>query len=439
MRRTSAALAAALAFATVATGCSTKSGTSGSGSSGTQSGTPSSAAAGQSGQGVTATSIRLGITYPDLAALRSTLNIDAGDYQAAFTALINDVNSHGGVNGRKIVPYFAPVNPIGTAPAAAACTKLTEDNKVFAVIGFFQADDPPCYVTTHSVPIVGASLTDKQDQAAKATWFNTLLTGEHLLPKQMSVLKAEGVFDGHKVAVVGQNGDQAGIDLVLPELKKLGVDVVQSAINDAPAGDTNAGYAQYGLIAQKFQSSGADVVIAVGAAGGGWPRALQVNRSNYTPRLVATTYSALQSYTSDKAGIEAKIIKNAISATNTPSAATVWNDPAIQRCVALIRKAYPKVNINNPLTATSKTPVTWNAPESSCQLTATFVAIAKAAGATLNNSTFLKGGESLTNVVLPGTGGPLHFGPGHHDGDGPLFVYTWNSATQKFDAKAVTS
>ena len=116
-------------------------------------GTADGAAGAQSGQGVTPTSIKLGITYLDAAAVKNMVNIDPGNYQVAYTALIDQINAKGGINGRKIVPVFEPIDPIGTAPAATACTALTEDDKVFAAIGFFQPADTACYVdhARHSV------------------------------------------------------------------------------------------------------------------------------------------------------------------------------------------------------------------------------------------------------------------------------------------------
>jgi hypothetical protein len=57
---------------------------------------------------------------------------------------------------------------------------------------------------------------------------------------------------------------------------------------------------------------------------------------------------------------------------------------------------------------------------------ALFEDILKAAGRTLNNETFLHGGESLTHVTLPGGGGTFDFAGGHFDGDGPVFVYQWS-------------
>ena len=92
--------------------------------------------------------------------------------------------------------------------------------------------------------------------------------------------------------------------------------------------------------------------------------------------------------------------------------------------------------INDPVTATASTPVTWSAPENACQELALFGDIVKAAGKTLNNATFNRGGESLTHVTLPGGGGIYDFGLGHRDGDGPVSIYEWNAAANKMEPKA---
>jgi hypothetical protein len=386
-------------------------------------------------QGVTPTSIRIGITYADVAAIRNLINVDPGNYQVAYTAVIDQINARGGINGRKIVPVFAPVNPQGTAGAATACTQLTEDDKVFAVLGFFLPPDTACYVNTHDVPIIGASLSAAQSAQAKAPWFNNLISDSDLVPKEMSIFKQEGVFAGKKVAVVGTSADQAEVNLVVPTLRKLKVDVVQTAINSVPDTDAAALTAEDNVIAQKFEASGANMVVAVGNEGNDWPRDLQNNQSSYHPRIVATDSTTLDAYVSNKAGYTQAILKGAITAGGIPPATVFWNDPAMKRCVATIHAAEPGATINNPITATASTPVTWTAPQTACVQVALFEDIVKAAGKTLNNKTFLRGGESLTHVTLPGGGGTFDFSGGHFDGNGPVFVYQWSPAAHNLVLK----
>ncbi len=117
--------------------------------------------------GVTKDEIKIGITYPDLEAIRSVTNTNHGDYEAAYNAVIDDLNKQGGINGRKVVPVFAAIDPLGTAPAQEACIKLTEDEKVFAAMSFFNADAPLCFVPSHDTPILGGQTTRDEPAAGQ--------------------------------------------------------------------------------------------------------------------------------------------------------------------------------------------------------------------------------------------------------------------------------
>ena len=54
-------------------------------------------------QGVTATTISVGVPYVNFAALKSLgVTINDGSFPDAYNAIVNDMNAHGGVDGRKI-------------------------------------------------------------------------------------------------------------------------------------------------------------------------------------------------------------------------------------------------------------------------------------------------------------------------------------------------
>ena len=200
---------------------------------------------------------------------------------------------------------------------------------------------------------------------------------------------------------------------------------MQTAVNNVPDTDTAAQVAEYGTIAQKFQSLGANVVVAVGNAGNGFPSALQSTQSTYRPRIVAENYIDLDAYVSNKAGYTQSILKDAITAGGYPPPSVWYNDPTMKNCFATVHAAEPNTVINNPVTATSSTPVTWTAPQTACVQVAMLADFVKAAGKTLNNQTLAKGAASLTHVSLPG-GGPYNFSAGHNDGNGPVYIYQWS-------------
>ena len=96
------------------------------------------------------------VRHLDRGALgRAQVNLDIGNFPRMYTAIFDDLNARGGINGRKVVPVFAPINPLGTSPAQEACVKPVEDEKVFAVTGFFLGDAPLCYVEQYQTPVVG--------------------------------------------------------------------------------------------------------------------------------------------------------------------------------------------------------------------------------------------------------------------------------------------
>ena len=77
---------------------------------------------------------------------------------------INNINEHGGINGRKIVPVFKEICPVQPAAALAACTSFTDDDHVFAVIGSMYdptGDAQLCIAKQHKTPLITDSLTQE--------------------------------------------------------------------------------------------------------------------------------------------------------------------------------------------------------------------------------------------------------------------------------------
>jgi ABC-type branched-subunit amino acid transport system substrate-binding protein len=124
--------------------------------------------------GVTADSVKVGVTYVDETALKAAgINFKTGEYKDSYQALVDQINAKGGINGRQIELAFAPINPVGTAPADAACLRLAQDEKVFVMVGFFLNDAVLCPIETQNVAVVGGTQTPERLERAKAPWFTT--------------------------------------------------------------------------------------------------------------------------------------------------------------------------------------------------------------------------------------------------------------------------
>jgi hypothetical protein len=361
--------------------------------------------------GVTANTINVGIPYVDLAAVSSLgVKLNQGSFPDAYNALIAKLNAHGGIDGRKLVPYIVAVNPVGTAPASTACTQLTEDDPVFVAIAPLS---PDCYLQQHHTPTIGSSFQGNLP-AGSAPNFTLQAPPSAYDPLQLAAFDKAGIFKDKRVGLyAGATTDESELAVVRSALSKLHVKVVQSAIDYAPSNDQAAATQDAEAIAERFQAARINEVVAVGSGSASWPQYLASNQSTYDPAWVATNDDALSGVLSSAGGAASNILDKVVTSTPGPSATQVWADPGIQKCVAIIHKAYPSDTITPyNANATGNHDHTYIAPESACENLALFTAIARAAGKDLTVKTFTRAGEALKNISLPGSGGSVSFGPG---------------------------
>ncbi len=386
---------------------------------------PVLAAANAPTQGVTATTIRVGIPYVDLAAVRQFgITLDQGSFPDAYNAIIANLNAEGGINGRHLVPYLVAVNPVGTGPAITACTQLAEDDAVFVAIAPQQAD---CFLQQHHVPTISGSFQDVESPGEVPN-FTLVPPAAAYDPVQLTVLAHRGLFKGKKVGLfAGTETDGSELKVVQTSLKSLGVRVAQSAVDGAPQDDEVATNQQAGLIAQRFQLAGVNEVIAVGTGATVWPESLQANQSSYLPPWIATDEAGLESAVLGSS-IAPKYLENVLTTSPVPSNYQLWHTPAVQTCAGVVRKAYPSLKITPPTNPLTGSDQTFFAVESACLNMDLFATIAKAAGKDLTWSTFAHAGYELRNAAIPGSGAPVSFAPGRAYAIGPVYLVTFDKA-----------
>lgn len=381
------------------------------------------------GVGVTDDTIKVGVTYSDLSAIKDIVNIDHGDYLSAFRALADDINANGGINGRTIEIVDGPVDPVGTDSATTVCTALTEDEQVFAVLGNVQADVTSCYVTDHETALVGGQMTAETVAAATAPWFAYDATLDFTAEQTVKGALADGQLDGATVGIVGLPVHDGLIaDTLVPMLEDAGVDVTTEVVLDAPPDDQAAADAQALTFAERFRADGVDTVITVGDAFLVFARVLP--QTQFRPELVATDRNVVETYLvgrSDFAAFEGGVV------VGGPAPSDIgWTAAPMQDCIDKILAVDPDRQIDDPIGATADTPNTWVSVTVACQAMTLFQAIAEKAGDTLNNDTFRAAGDDLGEIEIPGKGGPSTYSAEVPSGNPPVFLATWDAGSEAF-------
>jgi hypothetical protein len=282
-----AALAADAASSTTlpATDGTAAGGSAGTGSKGTKAAgakagaTAAGAAVGKMGPGVTATEIKIGINLVKGGEAMGNLigaALNFGDGQAQAQAVVDYVNSKGGIAGRKIKPvwYTFDLARVGLADGQSeqeACSAWTEDNRVFAAINVALARQALLVcLAKRGVPGMhfGMPIDENTLKSYRDYWYSgyggTGLTLDRTAEKEVKVFASRGWFGPNAVVGIEYYDDPAYkrvIDTVYtPLLHAAGVKKI--VLQGAPRGGTEA--TSYVV---RFRNEGVTNVLFLGEAG----------------------------------------------------------------------------------------------------------------------------------------------------------------------------
>jgi ABC-type branched-subunit amino acid transport system substrate-binding protein len=225
------------------------------------------------GPGVTANSVKLGISLVQFKCIQSFIDFTRPHQEEVYQAFIDDVNKKGGVNGRKIVADFheeCPLNPTSDL-LVSVCTHFTDDDKVFAVMGNLSdaAQDAAihtCIAKKHKTPVLTFDLTKSMmDQAPGGMMIFPGTTPERSVAVLFELLQKQGVLNGKKLAVLAEQTSEVSVrSAVLPAIKKTGVPTGTTAYLTINGPDTTAAQAQLDAIIERWKSENVNALFITG-------------------------------------------------------------------------------------------------------------------------------------------------------------------------------
>jgi hypothetical protein len=224
------------------------------------------------GTGVTDNEIKLGVSLIDYKCIpKSFVDSIYVDQPQAYNAYIDNLNAQGGINGRKVVPVFKFICPLKPAAAVEACTSLTDDSKVFAVVGTMYdptGDAQLCVAKQHKTILITDGLTQSIiSKAPPGLLLSPGITSDRRLKVIMSLLKSQHTLDGKTVAVLAEAADSSPVDAVVkPALDAMGVKQGSRAALSISGADTTAAQSQLDSFIEKWKSEHVNALIMVGQA-----------------------------------------------------------------------------------------------------------------------------------------------------------------------------
>jgi branched-chain amino acid transport system substrate-binding protein len=378
-------------------------------------------------QGVTPDTIRIGLLYPDLEAIRDLINIDHGDYGDAYQLVVDAINADGGINGRQIETVVIGVNPIDPIAADNACVTLVDDHKLFAVVGRPFEDQVLCYVELSDMAFVGGAVNSNRAARATAPWFTPGMSVEREAGATVKALIAGGEFDGATLGVVVSVADQTVLDdVVKPILAEAGIEIASEAVLDTSSNDPLVVNPLVETMSERFRVDGVDTVLTVDGVIVGLLYGLE--QIDYRPRILGNALNTARSYIRDETARDLSVLEGAVLG-GIAEQRIWWDDPAIQECVELIEGANSGLEIFNPYTRPPEEPENLVSVYAACQEIELFAQIATAAGPDLTYDTFVAGAYALGEFDLPGSG-PTSFEPGKADGGNAVYLYFWDDSEQ---------
>ena len=380
-----------------------------------------------SSRGVTATAINVVFPVVSLNSLAGeegfAEDAEYGEQTKAITLFVTQINSEGGIDGRKVHAIITDFDPTSESQMRSLCKTWTEGSPaVFAVLdglGAWTGDNQLCVTQEGHTPFIGqwTTVTDWTDEGSPYLWW----TG----PDQAAVLQATvdwglsaDLLGGtHRVAVVA--GDRASDQValtkyLLPDLSAAGVTPIVKTIASDPS-DSATTDSQAPLVIQQLRSAGVTSVIPLVPFNVFYPLLQAETNQQYFPRLLLSDYeSSIESalgllpapYKAALDGQEGVTTETLGGIDDDRPASEGGYDAGVRSCWVVWHKAYPQTPPGNLSDFIEEQgPV-----QGWCQVIHLFAAAARNAGRDLNRRSFV---TALSRIKdFPGTNTPtLSYGP----------------------------
>ena len=347
--------------------------------------------------GVTAETIKIAATFPDL----SVLGRDNGDLEAKFQVAVDAVNQSGGIIGRQIDLIFSTYVPMGDADAEALCVRNVEDERVFAVVGILLREMPLCYTEFNNTIVINAfESTAELFERSVAPLISTNPLPERLVEVNVDTLLDSGhLTPGMRIAVHGLATREDLHNRYLQALDSRGVEVVAHTLRTTF--DVLAAESEVDIFAERWLANGAEAVLGSSPESGLDFVGAYERRGIDLPMLLPENTHVVPSLMRDSFGYSLAPLELAVVLVRDVDPASLYpeNIAGVADCLDRFESASGEVvNIDQ----TDDGPDNLVPTLLACQVVDIFAAVARAAGPELTTESFAAAAESFGPIEVTG-------------------------------------
>jgi hypothetical protein len=381
------------------------------------------------GIGVTAKTVTIGVTLVDFdnPIIKDNAPAVRLGQEAIYGAFIKNVNDHGGIAGRKLVPVYKKYIPVGTSFILPVCTSLTEDSKVFATIGTYYEPSGAaqlCMAKDHQRVLLTFDLTQHiMDKAPPGLIVTPANTPERSVQVLLELLAKRHTLDGKTVAVLGETRDPSLVtDDIVPALKKLHVKMGDTALLTISGGDTIQPQSELDSFIEKWKSENVSVVVLDGKEASSEQFVSKLRKKMPNLLLLADDTEVLSYGQSEKHSGKSPNAYEGTLAVSGETHAEYAAGPNWKYCKDVYKaetgKTAPGPDDVIPFNGSkTQTLDTYGAINDACQLVTMFQDIGNKVGPYLNNTNWVNTVNHFGHIENRGSGPYSSLSTGKYDAD----------------------
>jgi hypothetical protein len=391
--------------------------------------------------------VKVGIALVDFSCIQQFVDAIRTNQQQVYQAYIDDVNAHGGIAGRQILPDYRSYCPLTSAAALTLCTQFTEDDHVFAVMANFEdfsGDAQTCVAKNHNTPLLTFDLTRAiMSQSPGGLIIFPGANAERVDSILISLLQRQHLLVGRKLGILGQiNGQTVVTGTIEPGLRKIGASLGSTAILDITGTDTSAAQSQLDSFIEKWKTEKVDTLFVSGLEVADKQFIEKVRHQIPNVQLIVDTNTDLNYAQEERtANVHPNPYEGMITASG-PAAPEYNKSANWAYCAGIYQKQTGQVApdgqtvIKGP---NGKTIDLYGSIDDACQLVSLFHDIAARVGPNLTVSNWIHTVNTYGPITNRGGGPYASLHTGHYDIDDSFRLEAYDSSLGgKGDWKSLT-